>query len=192
MMNGFINLTTRSRLQMLESYPSALPAAQKASTAFQMVDPLVSTPFDSGQTRWDRRFTDVPFATPVTWIFNNQQCALFRTWYRNSINLGADWFEMPIASDDDREVRECHFVQGYTGPQRVGFDRWRVTANLVLRRLPEPDPDWLLEPEFFLDPCRLDIAINWEKPQYIEPVTHRRSVDGGAIRIVDNGAERIV
>lgn len=177
---------------MLEKYPDALPAALKADRAYQMADPLVSTPFDNGQTRWDRKFTDVPYATPVSWLFNNAQCALFRTWFANKIRNGADWFEMELASDDDREVRECHFVQGYAGPVRVGFDRWRVTANLVLRRLPVPDPGWLDEPDFFLDMGRFDIAVNWDLPQYVPPVTHRRMVDGGAIRIVDNLAERIV
>lgn len=149
---------------MLEKYPEALPAAQKMDRAYQMVDPLVSTPFDSGQTRWDRQFSDVPFSTPVSWVFTDKQCALFRTWYVNSINWGADWFEMPLASDDGREVRTCHFIQGFSGPVRLGFDRWRVSANIRLRRLPAIDPDWLLLPSFYLNPEIFDYAVNDKWP----------------------------
>jgi hypothetical protein len=152
---------------MLKKYPAALPVARKADRAYQMVDPLVSTPFDSGKTRWDRRFTDVPFSTPVTWIFTNAQYSLFRTWYKNLIRDGADWFEMPLAADDGREVRECHFVQGYSGPDRLGFDRWRVSASLVLRRLPVIDPDWLDASEYWLPPgiSIFDRAVNYHWPR---------------------------
>lgn len=137
---------------MLKPYPDFLPVARKSDRAYQMVDPLESTPFDNGQTRWDRKFTDVPFSTPVHWILTDAQCALFRTWFANTVRSGADWFEMPLAADDGREVRECHFVTGYAGPIRQGYDRWRIDANLVLRRLPTIDPDWLLLPEYWLPP----------------------------------------
>jgi len=151
-------------------YPASLPVAQKADRAYQMVDPLVSTPFDNGQTRWDRQFSDVPYSTPVSWIFTDAELALFRTWYTNILNWGVEWFEMPLAAEDGREVRECHFVQGYSGPQRLTFDRWKVTANLVLRRLPTIDPDWLELPEFWLPPGRsiFDNAINnlWPDNKY--------------------------
>ena len=147
---------------MLEKYPESLPAPLKADRAFQMVDPLVSTPFDSGQTRWDRQFTDVPTATPVSWIFSDAQCAVFRTWYQNRINLGADWFEMTMASDDGREVRECHFVKAYAGPERLGFNRWRISASLLLRRLPTIDPEWIELPEYWEPRGRaiLDLALS--------------------------------
>lgn len=151
---------------MLEKYPESLPAPLKSDREFQIVDPLVSTPFDSGQTRWDRQFTDVPLSTPVTWIFTDAQCAIFRTWYANRINWGADWFEMALAADDGREVRECHFVSGFQGPARMGFDRWRVTANLVLRRLPLIDPDWIDLPEYW-DPrgrAIFDVALGMHWP----------------------------
>lgn len=173
---------------MLKQYPSALPAAQKADRAYQMVDPLVSTASDNGQTRWDRRFTDVPYSTPVSWIFNDAECALFRTWYVNAIRNGADWFEMPLASDDGRQVRECHFVQAYAGPERLGYDRWRIAANLVLRRLPVIDGDWLLLPDFWLDDGRkiFDIAMNRKWPKHVEYVL--MTEDGFALMTEDGFA----
>lgn len=147
---------------MLKQYPPTLPAALKADRAFQMVDPLVSSTSDNGQTRWDRRFTDVPNSTPVSWIFTDWQCALFRSWFANTIRSGADWFEMPLTADDGREMRECHFVQAYAGPERLGYDRWRITATLVLRRLPTIDPGWIEIPEFWDPRGRkvFDNAIN--------------------------------
>lgn len=157
---------------MLKQYPSALPAAQKADRAFQMVDPLVSTSSDNGQTRWDRRFTDVPFSTPVSWVFDDAECALFRTWYANEIRHGADWFEMLITSPEGREVRQCHFAQAIAGPERVGYDRWRMTGQLVLRRLETIDEDWLILPDFWLLQGRaiFDIAMNRKWPRHINYV----------------------
>lgn len=157
---------------MLKQYPSVLPAAQKADREFQMVDPLVSSASENGQTRWDRRFTDVPYATPVSWVFDDAECALFRTWYANEIRQGADWFEMPLKAPEGREVRECHFAQAYTGPTRVGYDRWRISAALVLRRLPTIDEDWLLLPDFWLPTGRgiFDTAMNVKWPGYVEYV----------------------
>lgn len=133
----------------MHSYPSYLPPPLKSDRDFQIVDPMVSTPYDSGQTRWDRQFTDVPTATPVSWILTDAQCAIFRTWYANVLNWGVDWFEMPLTADDGQELRECHFVKGYSGPTRLGFDRWKISANLVLRRLPEIDPEWIEVPEYW-------------------------------------------
>jgi hypothetical protein len=147
---------------MLKQYPSTLPAAQKMDRAFQMVDPLVSSASSNGQTRWDRQFTDTPTATPVSWVFEDWQCALFRTWYKNTIHAGADWFEMQLKAPEGGELRECHFVQGYAGPERFGYGHWKITANLVLRRLPEIDPGWLDLPEFW-DPrgrSIFDISLN--------------------------------
>lgn len=148
------------------SYPASLPAPLKSDRSFQMVDPLVSTPFQNGQTRWDRQYSDVPTATPMSWIFSDAECALFRTWYQNTLNWGAEWFEMAVAADDGREVRQCHFVQGYSGPARLGFNRWRVSANIILRRLPVIDPDWLLLPEYWLAPGSsiFDVAMNDKWP----------------------------
>lgn len=151
---------------MLKQYPKTLPAAQKMDRAFQMVDPLVSSASSNGQTRWDRQFTDTPTATPVSWVFEDWQCALFRTWYKNTIRAGADWFEMALTADDGRELRECHFVEAYSGPERLGYNRWKISANLVLRRLPEIDPDWVDLPEYW-DPVGrsiFDRAINLHWP----------------------------
>ena len=147
---------------MLKKYPSVLPAAQKMDRAFQMVDPLVSSASSNGQTRWDRRFTDTPTATPVSWVFSNWELELFRTWYKTTLRSGADWFEMQLAAGDGRQARECHFVEAYSGPERLGYDHWKVTANLVLRRLPEIDPEWVEVPEYW-DPAGrsiFDRALN--------------------------------
>lgn len=173
---------------MLKKYPSALPAALKADRAFQMVDPLVSSASDNGQTRWDRRFTDVPYSTPVSWIFDDAECALFRTWYENTIRSGADWFEMPLTSPEGREVRECHFTQAIAGPERVGYDRWRMSGQIVLRRLETIDEDWVLLPDFWLPAGRgiFDIAMNRKWPRHINYVL--LTEDGFALTTEDGFA----
>lgn len=147
---------------MLKQYPSVLPAPLKADRAYQMVDPLVSTASDNGQTRWFRRFTDVPFSTPVSWVLDDTQCALFRTWFKSVLKDGAEWFEMLLTSPEGRELRTCHFVQGYSGPIRLGFNRWRIEANIVVKRLPEIAEGWIDLPEFWVSSGRVlfDFALN--------------------------------
>lgn len=149
---------------MLKQYPASLPPPLKGDRAFQLVDPLVSSSSENGQTRWDRRFTATPASTPVTWIFTDAQAQAFQAWYRDQLRDGAEWFEMPLRSPIGREVEQCHFVAAYAGPVRSGYDRWRVTANLVLRRMPLPPmgegefPDDIVYSEIF------DLTINREWP----------------------------
>lgn len=145
-------------------YPDSLPPPQKSGRAFQMVDPLVSTPFDNGQTRWDRQFTAVPTSTPVSFIFNDAQCQAFEAWHRDVLNLGALWFDLPLRSPIGREDEECHFAGAYSGPERLGFDRWRISAQVILRRRPLPPmgegefPDDIVYSELF------DLTMNREWP----------------------------
>lgn len=145
-------------------YPDSLPAPLKGDRAFQMVDPLVSTPFDSGQTRWDRQFTDVPTATPISFIFSDIQCSAFESWYRDVIKDGAQWFSMPLRSPVGRNEEEVHFIKGYAGPERLGYNKWRITANILLRRRPLPDPGWGEFPEYLLDASIIDVALNDKWP----------------------------
>lgn len=148
----------------MHKYPALLPAPLKADRSFQMVDPLVSTPFDSGQTRWDRQFTDVPTATPVSFIFTDAQCQAFEAWYRDVLRDGSEWFELPLRSPIGRNNEEAHFIKAYSGPARMGFDRWKITANILLRRRPLPPmgegdfPDDIIFSELF------DLTINRELP----------------------------
>lgn len=151
---------------MLDKYPDSLPPPLKADRAFQMVDPLVSTPFDSGQTRWDRQFTDVPTATPVSFIFTDVQCTAFQAWYRDVLKDGARWFLLPLRSPMGRLSEEVHFVKGYSGPHRKGYDRWEVNADLVLRRIPLPPPGSGEFPDFILFASIFDVAINAYWPDH--------------------------
>lgn len=149
---------------MLKQYPASLPPPLKGDRAFQLVDSLVSTASDNGQTRWDRRFTVTPASTPVSWIFTDLECSAFIAWYADTLRDGAEWFEMPIRSPVGREVEQCHFVQAYSGPERHGYDRWRISASLVLRRMPRYPPGWGEFPEFILEACIIDRALNDEWP----------------------------
>lgn len=149
---------------MLKQYPVNLPAALKGDRSFQMVDPLVASTSENGQTRWDRRFTATPATTPVSWIFTNLECQAFQAWYRDQLRDGADWFEMPLRSPMGRMTEQCHFVQAYSGPEPAGYDRWRVSANLVLRRMPMHPPGWGAFPDFILGSDIIDRALNEKWP----------------------------
>lgn len=145
-------------------YPDSLPVAQKAGRAFQMADPLVSTPFDNGQVRWDRRFTSTPTVTPMSWIFTDAEFQAFGGWYRDQLRSGAEWFEMRVRSPNGFNPEQCHFVEAYSGPTRLGFDRWRVDARLMLREQPLPDTDEGWFPDDILTSELFDKTINLEWP----------------------------
>lgn len=149
---------------MLKQYPARLPAAQKMDRAFQMVDPLVSSNSDNGQTRWDRRFTDVPTSTPISWIFSDLECQAFEGWYRGPLRDGAEWFELRLRSPMGYHIEECHFVSAYSGPIRLGYNRWRIEAQVVLRRRPVPSANEGEFPDDILTSGLFDRTINWEWP----------------------------
>lgn len=145
-------------------YPASFPAPLKADRAFQMVDPLVSTQSDNGQTRWYRQFTDVPGSTPVSWILTDAQAQGFMAWHRDQLLHGALWFEMPLRSPVGLTYEECHFAGMYSGPTRLGFDRWRVEAQLILRRIPMPPIGEGLFPDDIIYSELFDLTINREWP----------------------------
>lgn len=149
---------------MLDQYPASLPVPLKGDRDLQMVDPLVATPFDNGQTRWDRQYTDVPATTPVSWILTDAQSQAFQAWYRDVLNFGVKWFAMPLRSPTGRNVEECHFVRGYSGPRRKGFNRWQIDAQLMLRRMPLPPMGEGLFPDDIVYSELFDLTINKEWP----------------------------
>lgn len=165
MMSGFISSMTRSRRQMLEKYPDSLPLGLRAERSFQMVDPLVSTSSDNGQTRWVRRFTDVPTSSPFTWLLSELECQAFEGWYQQTLKDGAEWFQMRVRSAVGLRLEECHFIRAYSGPTRVAADLWKIEAPLLLRRRPIPVANDGAFPDEILASKIFDKTINWELPQ---------------------------
>lgn len=121
----------------ITEYPNALPTPLREGYGLRHVSPLMRTQMDSGRARQRRRFTSVPSEVPVSWICNAKQAQFFEAWFRYGITDGADWFLCPLKTplDEGAAVKEyeARFTDIYRGPELVGIDHWRFTAELEIR-----------------------------------------------------------
>lgn len=172
-------------------YPEGLPRGLHSGRKYQLVSPLMRTELSSGRARQRRRFTSVPEAVSVSWLFNDAQGQAFEAWWRDSLIDGSLWFECPLDHPMGYDLYTCRFMDVYSGPSRVGPTLWSYTAELEIQERAVLPPDWGLFPEFILDSAIFDRAINLVKPEYVQPIT-QRIVDSGEVRVVDDLEERVV
>lgn len=125
------------------------------------MSPLIRSELESGRARQRRRFTSVPEAVAINWLFTSTQARAFIAWFRDAITDGADWFECPLDHPAlGLEYYVCRFSSVYSGPNRVGPDLWSISANLELRERANVLPGAGNFPEYILDASIFDIAMN--------------------------------
>ncbi|AVL70870.1 hypothetical protein CEQ07_05230 [Oligella urethralis] len=147
-------------------YPDGLPCAQRDGYSLRHVSPFTRTTMESGRARQRRKFSSVPTMVDVTWVFkNDSQAAAFEAWFRDAINDGADWFNMPLKTPVGMQDYVCRFAEMYTGPDLIGISSWRISAKLEIWERPLMPQGWGLLPEFALGASIFDIALNREWPE---------------------------
>lgn len=147
-------------------YPNGLPCAQRDGYSLRHVSPFTRTTMESGRARQRRKFSSVPTMVDVAWIFaNDTQAATFEAWFRDAINDGADWFNMPLKTPVGMQDYVCRFVDMYTGPDLIGISSWRISAQLEIWERPLMPQGWGLLPEFALGASIFDIAMNKVWPE---------------------------
>lgn len=149
------------------AYPEGLPAPLRDGYGFEAVSPLVVTPLSTGRVRQRRRFASVPTVASVGWILSAPQAALFQAWFEEVLNAGSEWFECPLRTPLGMDNHRAQFVDIYKGPDLVGVDHWRITAELRLFKVPMFEPGWAgVIPDFILQADIFDRAVNqkWPKP----------------------------
>lgn len=119
---------------MAIAYPPQLPYPSREDYGLQHVDPMVRTQMQSGRARQRRRFTSVPTMARVSWTLTTGQAQLFEGWYKHIINDGASWFECPLQTPMGIKHYEARFTGIYDGPDLVGVDHWRVSAQVEIRK----------------------------------------------------------
>ena len=149
-------------------YPKGLPWPEREEYTAQAVSPFVRTSMASGRARQRRRFTSVPVEYTVTWIFNgDNRAALFEAWFRDALNDGVEWFNMPMKTPTGTGYYVCRFIEMYSGPNPIGICSWRVSAKLEMFERPLMPQGWGLLPEFVLGASIFDIAMNREWPEHV-------------------------
>jgi hypothetical protein len=145
-------------------YPDGLPRGLHSGRKYQLVSPLMRSELSSGRARQRRKFTSVPEATSVTWLFTDSEGQAFEAWWRDVLIDGSLWFECPLDHPIGYGLYTCRFTGVYEGPSRVGPDLWTYSAELELRERAALPPGWGEFPEFILDADIFDYAMNREGP----------------------------
>lgn len=141
-------------------FPSGLPCPTLDANQTNHVQPFIRTEMSSGRSRQRRAFTSVPSVSSYSWVFRSHEAAAFEAWFRDAINDGAEWFNIHRPTPLGDSVLVCRFTQMYRGPNSLGADLWRVTAELEAFERPLMPGGWGDFPWFVTDASLFDIAMN--------------------------------
>ena len=152
---------------MAIEYPTGLPLPLREGYGLNHVDPVQRTDMASGRSRMRQRFTSVPSRVSVSWLLTTPEAQLFEGWHAHTLKSGVEWFDWPTLTPMGLKKYEARFMQMYDGPQLVGLDSWRITAQVELFERPLMPADWIeIAPDFILGSSIFDKAMNreWPKP----------------------------
>lgn len=142
-------------------YPEGLPLPLREGYGFNPLSPMKSTPLVTGKKIRRRAFESVPTRTTVTWLLSSSEAQVFEGWFQHILISGTLAFECPLKTPLGLENHQANFDDIYSGPELVGVDHWRYTAELWLLKRPVIDAEWLLiAPGYVLYSGLFDITIN--------------------------------
>jgi hypothetical protein len=146
-------------------FPEGLPKPLRSGYGVNHVSPLMRSELQSGRARQRRKYTSVPSIASVSWLFTQSQAQAFESWFRWEIVDGAEWFNATLSTPMGLQPYECRFVDMYSGPELVGINLWRFTANLEIRERQTFGEDWQeAVPDYILYSSIFDRAMNQEWP----------------------------
>lgn len=172
---------------MNPTYPSGLPYGLHSGRKFQLQNPLMRSELVSGRARQRRRFTSVPEAVSVSWLFNDGQGQLFEIWWRDQLVDGSLWFDCPLDSPIGLQSLTCRFTGAYEGPSRVGPDLWSYSATLELQERAVLPGDWSILPSFLLNKEIFDYAMNREWPLFDQGAVVQMLLEDGTPMLLEDG-----
>lgn len=147
------------------NFPAGLPCALREGHSVRHVQPFSRTEMDSGRARQRRRFGSVPSMQRFSWLLSSAQATAFEAWFRDGINDGASWFNMPSRGPLGAVVLVCRFSDMYDGPNLVGKSHWRISAELEVWERPLAPVGWGLFPDYFTSASVIDVALNKKWPE---------------------------
>lgn len=99
---------------------------------------------------------------------SHEECALFESWFWDTVESGAAWVKMPIQlpqNEDNIRYEEVIFNDVYEGPTLKQYRWWEIKATLITRGSARLENDWAVTPDLFLGRSIIDVAINREWPE---------------------------
>lgn len=145
-------------------YPANLPPPLRSGYGINHVSPLQRTELATGRAIQRRRYTSVPSIASVSWLMSQPQAQVFEGWFRWTLSDGAEWFNARLRTPLGLRDYECRFVGMYEGPDLIGVDRWKFSADLEIRERQTVDAILAAHPDIILGAAIIDIAINREWP----------------------------
>lgn len=146
-------------------YPAGLPLPLQTGYGLQTVSPLMRTEMQSGRARQRRTFTSVPQSVTVAWLLTTPQAALFENFFQVALTDGSSWFFAELQTPLGIMPLECRFVDIYSGPSLIGFNKWSINATLETKERQVLSGDWaIIMPEVILLSDIFDLAMNREWP----------------------------
>lgn len=146
----------------ITDYPKGLPLALRDGYAFTPTNNINRTDMQSGRARQRVEFENVPDMLKLRWTLTQEESRIFSVWAR--VVVGAGWFKMTILTPEGFDELEMRFTERVDGPALVGRFHWNWSATVEVRNMPELDSDWILLPDYALNPEIFDYAMNREWP----------------------------
>lgn len=148
-------------------YPEGLPGPLLDTKSAQKVDGVRRTEYEDGYSFPRLVFDSTPTNFNVSFSFTTIQAQLFVNWHKYAINGGQRRFLMPIAMVDGVRLRDTAFTRMYSGPDRYGPDRWRVTAAIQImdEETDSMNPDDWMFPDEILYSSLFDVNMNHDWPE---------------------------
>lgn len=104
----------------MPAWPSTLPAPNRPGYALKPATAFSRTNMDGGKARQRRRFTSVPTAIPVSWLFTEAQLGIFEAWWKFEISFGASYFAMSLWNGKGFNSYQVRFTKAYEAPVANG------------------------------------------------------------------------
>ena len=80
----------------MATWPSSLPNPLRSGYGVEVQDATIRTDMDSGSARVRRRSTSIPDRVTVSWLFDADEMATFRSFWNGDWNYGAAWVTIPL------------------------------------------------------------------------------------------------
>lgn len=115
----------------MSTWPSTLPKPSYSGYAVNPQNSVTRSEMDSGTARQRNEFSAVPDKLTVSWEFSSAQMVTFRTFFKTTINRGADWFTATLDIGDGLASYSVRFVGSYTSNLNA-YNNWHVGGNLEI------------------------------------------------------------
>lgn len=124
----------------LVAWPDRLPPPLASGYGYQPQASFIRTNMDSGLARQRRRFARIPSTVSVSWIFTQEQLALFEAFVHYDITDGADWFSAQIANGQELQSVKARMI-GAPKVDVIEPGIWHVSVQMETVDMPMATAD---------------------------------------------------